>query len=32
MQHFVDRSTERGCIDDDDDDDDDDGLNFFLSL
>jgi hypothetical protein len=30
MQHFVDRSTERGCIDDDDDDDD--GLNFFLSL
>jgi hypothetical protein len=29
MQHFVDRSTERGCIDDDDDDD---GLNFFLSL
>jgi hypothetical protein len=31
MQHFVDRSTERGCIDDDDDDDDD-GLNFFLSL
>jgi hypothetical protein len=31
MQHFVDRSTERGCINDDDDDDDD-GLNFFLSL
>jgi len=29
MQHFVDRSTERGCINDDDDDD---GLNFFLSL